>query len=65
MGRRLVVVSFTPPAPDVRKMLDVWMQWEKGDVTPGRTLADLKTAGLRTILEGYVADLDELAAQEG
>jgi hypothetical protein len=58
-------VSFQPPAPDVRAMLEAWMAWERGDATPGRTLADLKIAGLRTLLEGHVADLDELAAQGG
>jgi hypothetical protein len=46
-------------------MLEAWMGWERGDLTPGRTLADLKIAGLRQILEGYVADLDELARQDG
>jgi hypothetical protein len=46
-------------------MLEAWMAWERGDATPGRTLADLKIAGLRTLLEGHVADLDELAAQGG
>jgi hypothetical protein len=27
------------------------MEWEKGDTTPGRVMADLKTAGLRDVLE--------------
>ncbi|MGH9139407.1 MAG: hypothetical protein ACRD0G_20540 [Acidimicrobiales bacterium] len=39
------------PPPDPRKLLDHWMAWEKGEVTPGRTLADLKTGGLRQVLE--------------
>ncbi len=39
------------PAPDPRKMLDVWMEWERGDTTPGQVLKDLKIAGLRELLE--------------
>lgn len=39
------------PAPDPRKMLDVWMQWERGDTTPGQVLKELKLAGLREMLE--------------
>lgn len=27
------------------------MQWETGESTPGRVMADLKTAGLREFLE--------------
>jgi hypothetical protein len=37
-------------------MLDSWMQWERGETTPGRVMADLKTAGLREVLEQLVAD---------
>jgi hypothetical protein len=43
-----------PPA-DPTKMLDSWMAWERGENTPGRVMADLKTAGMREILEGLVA----------
>ena len=32
-------------------MLDVWMQWERGDTTPGQVLKELKLAGLREMLE--------------
>ena len=39
-----------PPADPV-KLLAKWMEWEKGEVTPGRLLADLKTGGMRDILE--------------
>ncbi len=41
----------TPP-PDPRKLLQSWMEWERGDVTPGRVVANLKTGGLRELLEG-------------
>ncbi len=31
------------------------MEWERGESTPGRVMADLKTGGLRDILE-HLAD---------
>jgi hypothetical protein len=43
------------PPPDPVKLLSIWMEWEKGDTTPGRVMADLKTAGLRDVLE-HLAD---------
>lgn len=39
------------PAPDPIKLLASWMEWERGDVTPGRVMANLKTGGLRELLE--------------
>jgi hypothetical protein len=48
------------PAPDARKLLQSWMEWERGDVTPGRVMANLKTGGLRQLLEA----LAEPAATE-
>jgi hypothetical protein len=39
-----------PPA-DPSKLLAYWMEWERGDAPPGKTLANLKTAGLRELLE--------------
>jgi hypothetical protein len=43
------------PPPDPAKMLDQWMEWERGEATPGRVMANLKTAGLRDLLEALVA----------
>jgi hypothetical protein len=44
------------PAPDAAKLLAYWMEWERGETPPGRTLANLKTHGmadmLRAIAEG-------------
>jgi len=31
------------------------MEWERGDETPGRVMANLKTSGLRELLEGLVS----------
>lgn len=39
-----------PPA-DAAKLLASWMEWERGESTPGRVMADLKTGGLREVLE--------------
>jgi hypothetical protein len=39
------------PPPDPVKLLSAWMEWERGETTPGRTMATLKTGGLRTVLE--------------
>jgi hypothetical protein len=53
------------PPPDPRKLLDEWMDWERGDATPGRVMANLKTAGLRDILELLVAQAGEETAPAG
>ncbi len=49
------------PAPDPSKLLQSWMEWERGEVTPGRVMATLKTGGLRQLLEGLVAQNEETA----
>jgi hypothetical protein len=43
-----------PPA-DPAKLLSQWMEWEKGEETPGRVIANLKTSGMRELLEALVA----------
>ena len=44
-----------PPA-DPHKMLDSWMAWERGEITPGRVMADLKIGGLKEILEHLASE---------
>jgi hypothetical protein len=39
-----------PPA-DPAKLLAYWMEWEKGETPPGRVMSNLKTGGLRELLE--------------
>ena len=39
-----------PPADPV-KLLAAWMEWERGETLPGRVMSNLKTAGLRELLE--------------
>jgi hypothetical protein len=40
------------PPPDPTKLLAAWMEWERGDTPPGRVMSNLKTGGLRELLEG-------------
>ncbi len=41
------------------------MEWERGEATPGRVMANLKTAGLRDLLEALVAaKVDTVAATD-
>lgn len=53
------------PPPDPAQLLNHWMDWEKGDVLPGQTLANLKRGGLRELLESTVQAQRELAADAG
>ncbi len=46
------------PAPDAAKLLEAWMEWERGDTPPGRVMSNLKTGGLRDLLE-QLADASE------
>ncbi len=39
------------PPPDPQKLLAYWQEWERGDTPPGRVMSNLKTAGLRQLLE--------------
>ncbi len=39
------------PPPDPAKLLAHWMEWERGETTPGRVMANLKTAGMKELLE--------------
>jgi hypothetical protein len=43
----------TPP-PDAAALLGIWMEWERGESTPGKVLSDLKRAGMRALLESTV-----------
>jgi len=45
------------PPPDPVKLLSAWMEWEKGETPPGQVLANLKTAGMKELLEGLTAQL--------
>jgi hypothetical protein len=51
--RNLVAVEVPPPEPV--KLLACWMEWEKGETPPGRVMSNLKTAGMKELLEQLVA----------
>ena len=42
------------PAPDPAKLLGFWEEWERGETTPGRVLANLKTAGMPQLLRQLI-----------
>ena len=48
-------MSFEQPAPDLTKILAAWEEFEKGEEAPGRVLANMKTAGLPTVLAELAA----------
>lgn len=43
-----------PPA-DPTKLLSFWTEWETGETPPGRVMSNLKTGGLRDLLEHLAA----------
>jgi hypothetical protein len=43
------------PPPDPVKLLNAWMEWERGENPPGRVISNLKTAGMRELLEELAA----------
>ena len=58
MGTTTVFPMETPP-PDPVALLATWMEWERGESTPGKVLSDLKRGGMRTVLEQVVHDAEE------
>jgi hypothetical protein len=42
------------PPPDPTRILAHWMEWERGEETPGRVMANLKTDGLPDLLQQLV-----------
>jgi hypothetical protein len=43
-------MPFERPAPDLTKLIAAWQSFERGEETPGKVLANLKTAGLADVL---------------
>jgi hypothetical protein len=52
-----------PPADPV-KLLASWMEWERGETPPGQVMANLKTAGLRELLEQLAAQVEAVTATD-
>jgi len=43
------------PPIDAAKLLAHWMEWERGETPPGRVLSNLKTDGMKELLESLAA----------
>jgi hypothetical protein len=54
----------TPP-PDPQKLLAHWMEWERGETPPGRVMSNLKTGGMRELLETLVKQTAGSGAESG
>ncbi|HET9078683.1 MAG TPA: hypothetical protein VFN68_17235 [Acidimicrobiales bacterium] len=52
------------PPPDPAKLLEAWMEWERGETPPGRVMSTLKTGGLRDLLEQMVAAVPAASSSE-
>jgi hypothetical protein len=44
-------MTFEQPPPDLAKLIAAWEEFERGEESPGRVLANLKTAGLPEVLQ--------------
>ena len=49
------------PPPDPHKILAYWMEWERGETTPGRVMANLKTAGLPELLQQLIGSRESIS----
>lgn len=47
-------MAFEAPAPDLTKLISAWEEWEAGEQSPGRVLANMKTAGLPQVLRQLI-----------
>lgn len=51
------------PPPNPTKLLEHWMEWEQGEITPGDLMKQFKIGGMRQLLEGIVGDASPDGAQ--
>lgn len=47
-------MAFEAPAPDLTKLITAWEEWETGEQSPGKVLANMKTAGLPQVLRQLI-----------
>jgi len=40
--------------PDPKKLLADWEEWEQGTTPPGRVMSNLKTGGMRELLQSLI-----------
>jgi hypothetical protein len=53
------------PPPNPEKLLDHWMEWEKGEIPPGELMKQLKMHGMRQLLEQIVSAAAAADADDG
>lgn len=46
------------PPTDPQKLLAFWMEWERGETTPGTVLKNLKNGGMKEVLEELAAAVE-------
>ena len=46
---------FERPKADLAKIVAAWEEWERGGEAPGKTMTDMKKAGLAEVLSQLVA----------
>ena len=44
-------MPFERPAPDLTKIIAAWQEFERGEETPGKVLANMKMAGLTDVFD--------------
>lgn len=49
------LIGMDRPPPDPSKLLADWMEWEQGETPPGKVISNLKTHGMRELLESLEA----------
>ena len=47
-------MAFETPLPDLDKIRTAWETWERGEEQPGKTLSNLKTAGLDEVIRQLI-----------
>jgi len=55
-----MVMDERPPT-DPETLLASWLRWEKGDLTPGKVMSELKRGGLRDLLESTIEARRDIA----
>ena len=48
-------MPFERPAPDLTKIIAAWQEFERGEETPGKVLANMKMAGLTDVFDQLTA----------
>ncbi|MFP3902375.1 MAG: hypothetical protein ACLFXM_16080 [Acidimicrobiia bacterium] len=55
----------TPPPPNPQKLLAYWLEWERGETPPGRVMSNLKTGGMRELLETLASESSGASSASG